>query len=688
MAGALAARMRDFDFKGERREQERNNDSAPAGSDLRARALHMRMLQRKAKRDQAQAPNAEGAVEKAAQSSGQPLPGAMKERFQRSLGQDLSDVRVHTGGESNRASDAVAARAYTSGNDIHFAAGQYDPASESGQHLLAHEVAHTVQQSKGGASLQRKPMVSQAGDAHEVEADRAADDMLAGREAKVSPASGMIQRDAWDGTPTMNEGAGFHMDAPEERLPNDFTKNVHSADWNNLATSFWTSERPETSIHIDRTPPQPAGPFDGPDWKYYSDLNTSSYQSLDSVASTIETSWSAMAPNIIEFNSAQEAMKDGGALGPAPTGENWNEVSGGANSYDEAANEQIVGDHTQLKDLFGKDGGLTGVDQKSVDAGSKHNKVEVSKLFEKARVADSAVDSANQQYYQHINGTLVEKANLIKMAVNSQGMKAQEKEKEKAEGEKSEAAENKEAAKGLIEKGIGWLTKIGKVAVVPEEEVAETSIDVAMEMGSEVFESASGVAANAILGGQWDQQIEKANEEIEKASAMIEKLGDENLALAVQNAMLEFRQAVAEIKEKKSAIQTALATRHDAYAAAAQAAGEKAAKGGGKKGESQGERIRAAIDAIPKVQTVLGRIDAVLSNIQIPQYNDDAGWQVGVQLDIEKRGQKPNFDIHALAKYNKELKVYKEKFDGFKGEWEAKAKSLEGLMMQFNVKGS
>src|SRR5262245_2876548 len=76
-------------------------------------------------------------------ASGAPLPGDVRDRFEGSLGADLSAVRVHTGEASAEASDAVGARAYTLGNDIHFAAGAYQPEDPFGLHLLAHEVAHT-----------------------------------------------------------------------------------------------------------------------------------------------------------------------------------------------------------------------------------------------------------------------------------------------------------------------------------------------------------------------------------------------------------------------------------------------------------------------------------------------------------------------------------------------------------------
>lgn len=139
--------------------------------------------------------NAEVAVEHASRSTGDELSTDLRTRFESSLGTDLSAVRVHTGPESEAATSAVSANAFAVGNDIHFGAGQYEPGTVAGQHLIAHEVAHTVQQRGSAPTRQNKLAVSAAGDALEVEADRAADAMVAGVAASVSGGGTMISRD-------------------------------------------------------------------------------------------------------------------------------------------------------------------------------------------------------------------------------------------------------------------------------------------------------------------------------------------------------------------------------------------------------------------------------------------------------------------------------------------------------------
>jgi hypothetical protein len=68
-------------------------------------------------------------------------------------------VRIHTGPAAEEAAAALRARAFTHGSDIVFGRGEYEPGSDSGQRLLAHELAHVVQQAdRGIKEVQRKPL--------------------------------------------------------------------------------------------------------------------------------------------------------------------------------------------------------------------------------------------------------------------------------------------------------------------------------------------------------------------------------------------------------------------------------------------------------------------------------------------------------------------------------------------------
>ncbi|HMG54697.1 MAG TPA: DUF4157 domain-containing protein, partial [Kofleriaceae bacterium] len=116
--------------------------------------------------------------------SGESLPATQRATFERSLGRDLSGVRVHTDDAAAGEADQVGARAYASGQDIVFAKGQYNPFDRRSEHLLAHEVAHTAQQQ--GATPAGELATTQPGDPAERNADTAASAMVAGRPAAVS----------------------------------------------------------------------------------------------------------------------------------------------------------------------------------------------------------------------------------------------------------------------------------------------------------------------------------------------------------------------------------------------------------------------------------------------------------------------------------------------------------------------
>ncbi len=82
-------------------------------------------------------------------SAGSPLEEPVRADMEARLGQDFSDVRVHTGDAAHESARSVNAHAYTVGNNVVFQRGSYDPASSQGQTMLAHELTHVVQQRNG-----------------------------------------------------------------------------------------------------------------------------------------------------------------------------------------------------------------------------------------------------------------------------------------------------------------------------------------------------------------------------------------------------------------------------------------------------------------------------------------------------------------------------------------------------------
>lgn len=106
--------------------------------------------------------------------SGQALDGEMAQRAGQTMGRDFSDVTVHTDDNADHLSRQLGAKAFTTGKDIYFRDGAYDPGSSQGQHLIAHELTHVAQQGSA-APIQAKMTVNDPNDKYETEADSVAD---------------------------------------------------------------------------------------------------------------------------------------------------------------------------------------------------------------------------------------------------------------------------------------------------------------------------------------------------------------------------------------------------------------------------------------------------------------------------------------------------------------------------------
>jgi len=86
-------------------------------------------------------------------STGRSLDASIQRAMEDRMGDSLGDVRIHTGPQAAAACEAINARAFTVGNHVAFNAGEYDPESPEGQHVLAHELAHVRQQTQGAVSM-------------------------------------------------------------------------------------------------------------------------------------------------------------------------------------------------------------------------------------------------------------------------------------------------------------------------------------------------------------------------------------------------------------------------------------------------------------------------------------------------------------------------------------------------------
>jgi Domain of unknown function (DUF4157) len=127
-------------------------------------------------------------VRSALATSGRPLDPPVREQMEHRFRWDFSRVRIHGDDVAARSARGLGAAAYTVGSQVVFGAGYRGAATPGGQRLLAHELAHVVQQ---GGTRARPHAVGPLGGVHEAEAERAA----AGRAARLGAVPpGTIQR--------------------------------------------------------------------------------------------------------------------------------------------------------------------------------------------------------------------------------------------------------------------------------------------------------------------------------------------------------------------------------------------------------------------------------------------------------------------------------------------------------------
>jgi hypothetical protein len=133
---------------------------------------------------------------------GAPLDKDTKGFMESRLGADFSDVRVHTDAKASDSARSVQAYAYTVGSDVVFQSGKYEPESDSGKRMLAHELTHVVQQRSGPVAGTPAPggiQISHPSDRFEQAAESSADRVMSSApgtpQASVAAAPTSVQRE-------------------------------------------------------------------------------------------------------------------------------------------------------------------------------------------------------------------------------------------------------------------------------------------------------------------------------------------------------------------------------------------------------------------------------------------------------------------------------------------------------------
>ena len=92
------------------------------------------------------------------------MDASTKDQMESGFGADFGGVKIHNDANAIQMNQELGSQAFANGNDIYFNEGKYNPSSKDGQHLLAHELTHTIQQGASNKSLvQRSPDDNEGG---------------------------------------------------------------------------------------------------------------------------------------------------------------------------------------------------------------------------------------------------------------------------------------------------------------------------------------------------------------------------------------------------------------------------------------------------------------------------------------------------------------------------------------------
>ncbi|MBO9698565.1 MAG: DUF4157 domain-containing protein [Sporocytophaga sp.] len=174
----------------------------------------------------------EGQYESGSETASDKLPSTVQAKMETSFGEDFSDVNIH---KSSSQSKDLNALAYTQGNNIHFAPGQYNPESQKGQELLGHELTHVVQQREGRVqpTVQKKGVGINDDKGLEKEAD----------EMGEKAAKGIVQSSESTSQSTQPSGSIVQKQAANDPLKVDKGQITFDAEGNNDSQSRYYSRR-------------------------------------------------------------------------------------------------------------------------------------------------------------------------------------------------------------------------------------------------------------------------------------------------------------------------------------------------------------------------------------------------------------------------------------------------------------
>lgn len=595
--------------------------------------------------------DAEAAVSRASGGSGAALPTRIQRQFEQSLGTDLSAVRVHTGAESAAAASAVGAKAYTVGNDIHFADGRYQPDDPFGLHLLAHEVAHTAQQSGGAQRRQHKLEVSAPQDAAEHEADRAADAMVRGEAASVSgAAAGAIARSPRTDWTKPREREAWET-GPE--LPQPIYQSIAGmvSPVDGFVTMPW-AEAPDVNPSAD--------------WSGISASDRGRcFSELDRVFAESQAIWNNLVPMVTTFESASKDPALSGLTGSGqlldeadnpeaearPMGVLQKDTFQYMDTMDQAVEYGVpmtMGDSTVgigdalTSDLASKGVAGRGANKETQEKMQSYLKAQVT-LQEAVQELDDACDETSaKSQIDSAQAVLQQTLNALRASKDEEKIASLEKDK------------------GIVEMVFGAIK--GGFTTAGASIGKKGSLTGGIEAGADMV--------GGFISGVYDAKINGYK-------MQIAQLGTANAELETDNARRALAQAIAALEGQRDRVvvlknKAVLAENdrrmklNDLGTAAADNASKTKDRNGATADRNQADAIRVKIAALPAVELVIGSAEQIANAANQPSTEGPAGMAASVTRNIG-----------SLVSHLSMIAGAKQKYERTVGEWKARKAEIE-----------
>jgi hypothetical protein len=602
----------------------------------------------------------------ARRTPGRPVPERLRTKFEGALSSDLSGVRLHADEHASAAAEALGARAFTVGQDVFFSAGSLSPDSAAGEHLLAHEVAHTVQQREGGWQGSSDPTAVRAEGRVEAEAHAAAAAMTAGWPIAL---------------PTGNPPAA----APVLRQPVDFPfeatnkpRDMVEIDWTvGPPVDFPTNPQPLV-ISVGYEPPIPRSPQPAiPDLSTatppghqpapsFFDFNgmliqeerKRAWAAWGVVVADVNDTWIDVSSHVKLFNDtkADPALKDIEGIAGGSNDENLHQL----------ANEQKVGGQgpkqagaTSIGDLFQNQTLLNGKLKVSVGTDVELDANTQKGLAQAAGKVDTQ-KAAVKLAEDKIGEALPTVQQAVKLVSEKVASRNAARDGIKLEEAKEKGDQNQEA-----------LTRL------QEQKAADTKaaqdLGKVLELFSKAAEQGPGAAAiglaeftvEQLIDASYEERIKAAKAQLEQSKREISKIAKDQARDNFIAAHEAFIGSLIGLETARAGLKTALDARKEAYRQLAESAGR--ASGGDRATQN---RIRAVLEAIPVVERIVDRIQEIQKSFFIPAYSRDSG--VGFDMAMNAYLNETGKFAQAISM----LKGGKAEFDDRLKHWTARLASL------------